>query len=143
MVLFQDSTCPLRPMQISVRPIYSDPGLYYKAVGLIKAKENIEAWEMRIYLFDVFGNFMEMLQHRSVRRFDVGQTIALDRTFWNSLERWQAEGFYMAAIAITTVRTSDGKVWRQDLSKVDKELEKLKLNPPKDIDDLFINRDAR
>ena len=125
-VTINDPAAPLTLQNVGVATKYAGNRYDFRATGALLPREPIQAVEVRIVLFDVFGGRMKTLSATHVTDLQA-QPVVIER--WGTWYAWENDvsEFLTSVAFVANVRTASGHVWHFNDKRVGEELAKLNL----------------
>ena len=124
-VTLNDTECPLEIVEVTF-PVKGRSGDFFiRAAGHMRPREPISAFEIRILLFDVFGNHLRSLTATMVKDYDAGDEVPLTGRWtmgWTDVEE-----LLTAVVYVANVRTQEGVVWQYSEEAIAKSYLQLDL----------------
>ena len=125
-VTLDDVQCPLEIIDAGI----SIPGehqlSWFRAVGHVKPRSPIAAFEVRFILIDVFGNFIRTLSHTVLKDFAADIEVPLTES-WSVQSDHDLLLVHKVVAFVAQVRTSKGSIWRYDVQKLAESLHQIGL----------------
>jgi hypothetical protein len=126
-VVLNDPSSPVSLEGVGVSTIYEDRAYRYQPSGVITTSEAITAVQIRVVLYDVFGNHIKTLTGTEVRDLPLGSELAAsDIGTWRAFEP-EVIRFLTAVSFVAGVRTASGAVWRYDEDAIVDQLRRIDL----------------
>jgi hypothetical protein len=126
-VVLNEAGAPARLDGVGVSTAYGDRAYRYVGAGRLVSSEPLTAVEVRILLFDVFGNHMKTLSGTQVTDLAAGASLeGTELGQWRAFENEVSELLTSVAF-VAHVRTSDGRVWRHDAQAIRTQLDQIQL----------------
>lgn len=124
-IVINDNSAPASLEDVGVETKYTDQFLF-ETVGSLTAKEALSATEIRILLYDVFGNHLRTLSHSSI--IDLSESAVIRGS--PMLGMWPAYKIepanYLTSVSfLAQARTVDGEIWRFNQESVRRVIEEL------------------
>lgn len=126
-VVLNDNAAPMSIKGVGVRTVYANREYVFRPEGTVVAQEPIVAFQVRILLFDVFGNHMKTLSGTEVR--DLAGSAEFQASEIGSWTAYESEvSRYLTSVTfVSYVRTASGRVWAFDEDAVAAELVAIQL----------------
>lgn len=126
-VTLDDPESPLMLETVGANARWVEREYVYELNGRITARAPIQAFRVRVVLYDAFGNHMKTLSGTEMR--DMGQGLAINA---HEIGRWRATeselSRYLTSVSfVDQVRTTDGRIWIYSESAIRDRLEQLAL----------------
>jgi len=126
-VILNDDAAPAKLNNVGIATSYNDRSYTFSARGELGALEALSAVEIRVLLFDVFGNHMKTLSSTKVTDLALG-----DEILGENLGRWrgfenEVSEFLTSVSFIAHAHTMEGRVWRYDSEAIEQRLNEIQL----------------
>ena len=124
-VTLNDTECPLEIVE-AMFPVKGNSGDFtVRATGHMRPREPISAFEIRILLFDVFGNHLKSLTTTMVKDYGAGDEVPLTG-YW-TIGMSDVQDLLTAVVFVANVRTQEGVVWQYSEEAIAKSYLQLDL----------------
>lgn len=137
LVTLDDSNCPLAIVDAGVLVSRRSPSAdhWFGAVGRVRPRVPISAFEVRFVLLDIFGGHLSTLSKTEVKDLGVDDEVILSelRPSWTRAGAdWEASSHDVRELLtvvsfVAHVRTGEGVVWRYDEHAISERLRDLGL----------------
>ncbi len=123
-ILFNAPSSPVQIISHSIGEKYEDRRFVWEAETTINVDETIQAIQLRLMQYDVFGQHMQNLGNTEIRDLDSGKATFEGK--WRARETDVAH-FLTSVTYVARVRFEDGTQWVYDEGKLVEALQKLDL----------------
>jgi hypothetical protein len=128
-IVLNGSSCPVQLNKAGIKTAYGYWGgteqYWFSLDGGANIKQKIQAVEITCMLFDIFGEHLRTLSLTAVEDVETTDSYKLGGR-WLAGEN-DVSHFLTSVVFVTSVRTSEGKIWRFDQKAVFDELARTQL----------------
>lgn len=127
-----DPSCPISLAAVGVKTNYHSQqysGEYqYVPSGTLSAKVGVQAVEVRLMLFDVWGRHLRTLSATEVRDYAPNSTIDFSKTgTWRVWSENEVSEVLSVVSFAAAVRQDNGSIWMMDTKKLLGEVDRIKV----------------
>jgi hypothetical protein len=121
-----DPSCPITLKAFAVVPGLDGTRIVYGPSGTLTAAVPVAAVEVRVLLFDVFGEHIKTVNYTEVKPM-TGEVRTGSGKYW-PLTDHDKEVLLTSIAFVSRVRTDDGKIWRFDEAAIRSEIDKIEAD---------------
>ena len=123
--ILNDAKCPVSIEELNVTPVEGKE--WQMAMdGQLLARKAVTAIDVRVALFDLFGNHMATKQRLLIEDVAAESNALIFGPSWSTSEK-EVKVLLSTFAFVAQVRLADGSVWKYDPLEVARALDKLKL----------------
>lgn len=126
--VINDSLAPLTLSDFTLSIGYKDRSYVVRTAGTASVNDNVSALEIRILLFDVFGEHLKTLSATSIADRRTGTSILTGNEDWSwFLSSTEAQDAMTSVAFVARARQASGGIWNFDEAAIIGELKKLSI----------------
>ena len=125
-VVMDNLNCPLTILDAGVSLEKRPRNLAFRATGRVKARTAVSAFEVKFFLFDVFGKVMRILSYDVIKDINSGAEVPFT-SGWSA--SYSDANLHTVVAFVAQVRTMDNSVWRSDDEEIASSIAQLGLTP--------------
>lgn len=125
-IVMDNLNCPLTILDAGVSLENRPRSVAFRATGRVKARTAVSAFEVKFFLFDVFGKVMRILSYDVIKDIDSGAEVPLTGD-WSA--SYSDANLHTVVAFVAQVRTMDDSVWRSDDEEIASSIAQLGLTP--------------
>ena len=120
-----DTTCPVA-LEAGTVSIIRKPSLGFLPEGVLAAKKQVIAIDIRFAIFNIWGEHVLNLRHVLIKDMAFGAIEAILGGGWTATSA-EAQEYYSSAAYVERVALADGTFWSADRTAISSKLATLKM----------------